>query len=86
LVHHGLRAEQGDVKFLDKPASEEEEVFFALIKAPLEGKRPKGYFAEIAGNIKGVSEETTTGRASSLRNGEEGARCCFRRSTSTTRR
>src|SRR3954451_15634504 len=60
LVHHGLRAEQGDVKFLDKPESEEEEVFFALIKRLLKEK-PKGYFAEIAKNIKGVSEETTTG-------------------------
>ena len=60
LVHHGLRAEQGDVKFLDKPGSEEEEVFFALIKRLLKEK-PKGYFAEIAKNIKGVSEETTTG-------------------------
>src|SRR5882762_9117082 len=60
LVHHGLRAEQGDVKFLDKPESEEEEVFFALIKKLLKEK-PKGWFAEIAKNIKGVSEETTTG-------------------------
>ena len=60
LVHHGLRAEQGDVKFLDKPGSEEEEVFFALIKKLLKEK-PKGWFAEIAKNIKGVSEETTTG-------------------------
>src|ERR1700721_1793757 len=60
LVHHGLRAEQGDVAFLDKPGSEEEEVFFALIKRLLKEK-PKGYFAEIARNIKGVSEETTTG-------------------------
>src|ERR1700730_18502315 len=60
LVHHGLRAEQGDVKFLDAPGSEEEEVFFALIKKLLKEK-PKGYFAEIAKNIKGVSEETTTG-------------------------
>ena len=60
LVHHGLRAEQGDVKFLDKPGSEEEEVFFALIKRLLKEK-PKGWFAEIAKNIKGVSEETTTG-------------------------
>jgi adenosylhomocysteinase len=60
LVHHGLRAENGDVKFLDKPESEEEEVFFALIKKLLKEK-PKGYFAEIAENIKGVSEETTTG-------------------------
>src|SRR5258706_371255 len=39
---------------------EEEEVFFALIKRLLKEK-PKGYFAEIAKNIKGVSEETTTG-------------------------
>src|SRR6187549_228002 len=60
LVHHGLRAENGDVKFLDKPESEEEEVFFALIKKLLKEK-PKGYFAEIAKNIQGVSEETTTG-------------------------
>src|ERR1700676_5092087 len=60
LVHHGLRAEQGDVKFLDAPGSEEEQVFFALIKKLLKEK-PKGYFAEIAKNIKGVSEETTTG-------------------------
>src|SRR5438045_3055203 len=60
LVHHGLRAEQGDVAFLDKPASEEEEIFFALIKRLLKEK-PKGWFAEIAKNIKGVSEETTTG-------------------------
>src|SRR6201746_2453605 len=60
LVHHGLRAEKGRVAFLDKPGSEEEEVFFALIKKLLKEK-PKGWFAEIAKNIKGVSEETTTG-------------------------
>src|SRR5438128_1209404 len=60
LVHHGLRAEKGDTAFLDKPENEEEEVFFALIKRLLKEK-PKGYFAEIAKNIKGVSEETTTG-------------------------
>src|SRR5512140_2228441 len=59
-VHLGLRAENGDTAFLDKPASEEEEVFFALLKKQLKEK-PKGYFAEIAKNIKGVSEETTTG-------------------------
>ena len=59
-VHLGLRAEKGDTAFLDKPGSEEEEVFFALIKKQLKDK-PKGYFAEIAKSIKGVSEETTTG-------------------------
>ena len=60
LVHHGLRAEKGDTAFLDKPENEEEEVFYALIKRLLKEK-PKGWFAEIAANIKGVSEETTTG-------------------------
>src|SRR5262244_916840 len=60
LVHSGLRAEQGDTAFLDKPTSEEEEIFYALIKRLLKEK-PKGWFAEIAKNIKGVSEETTTG-------------------------
>ncbi len=60
LVHLGLRAEKGDTAFLDKPENEEEEVFYALIKRLLKEK-PKGWFAEIAANIKGVSEETTTG-------------------------
>ena len=59
LVHLGLRAEQGDTAFLDKPGSEEEEVLFALIKQLLTEK--PGWFAELAKNIKGVSEETTTG-------------------------
>jgi adenosylhomocysteinase len=59
LVHLGLRAEQGDTKFLDAPGSEEEEVLFALIKRTLTEK--PGWFAELAKNIKGVSEETTTG-------------------------
>ena len=60
LVHLGLRAEQGDVAFLDKPSSEEEEILFALIRR-LVKEKPKGWFAELAGAIKGVSEETTTG-------------------------
>ena len=59
LVHHGLRAENGDTAFLDKAGNEEEEVFFALIKRTLREK--PGWFAELAKNIKGVSEETTTG-------------------------
>ena len=60
FVHQGLRAEKGDTVFLDQHNSEEEGVFFALIKRILKEK-PKGYFAELAKNIKGVSEETTTG-------------------------
>ena len=59
LVHHGLRAEKGDTAFLDKAENEEEEVFFALIKKTL--KEKPGWFATLAKNIKGVSEETTTG-------------------------
>lgn len=60
FVHLGLRAENGDTAFLDKPGSEEEEVFFALLKKKLKEK-PKGWFAGLAESIKGVSEETTTG-------------------------
>ncbi|HTW33068.1 MAG TPA: adenosylhomocysteinase [Rhizomicrobium sp.] len=59
LVHHGLRAEKGDMAFLDKAENEEEEVFFALIKRTL--KEKPGWFAKLAASIKGVSEETTTG-------------------------
>nr|WP_208394056.1 adenosylhomocysteinase [Pseudochelatococcus lubricantis] len=59
LVHLGLRAEQGDAAFLEKPSSEEEEVLFALIRRTLSEK--PGWFAELAANIVGVSEETTTG-------------------------
>jgi adenosylhomocysteinase len=59
LVHYGLRAEQGDVAFLDKASNEEETVFFALIKKCLAEK--PGWFAKLAAAIKGVSEETTTG-------------------------
>ncbi|MGH1572754.1 adenosylhomocysteinase [Methylobacterium sp. P31] len=60
FVHLGLRAERGDTAFLDKPGSEEEEIFFALLKRKL-AEKPKGWFAGLADSIKGVSEETTTG-------------------------
>ena len=60
FVHMGLRAEQGDRAFLDKPGSEEEEVFFALLKRTL-AEKPGDWFARLAGSIRGVSEETTTG-------------------------
>ncbi len=60
FVHLGLRAENGDTAFLDQPGSEEEEIFFALLKKKL-AEKPKGWFAGLAESIKGVSEETTTG-------------------------
>ncbi|MCA3646421.1 MAG: adenosylhomocysteinase [Methylobacterium sp.] len=71
LVHYGLRAEQGDVAFLDKPGSEEEVIFFNLIKKLLAVK-PKGWFAEVAKSIRGVSEETTTGVHRLYKLAEEG--------------
>ena len=60
LIHHGLRAEQGDAAFLDTPDSEEEDDLLRAHQALLKEK-PKGWFAEVAKSIRGVSEETTTG-------------------------
>jgi adenosylhomocysteinase len=60
FVHLGLKAEQGDSSFLKTPGSEEEEIFFALLEKTL-AEKPKGWFANLARSIKGVSEETTTG-------------------------
>ncbi len=59
LVHLGVRAEGGDRGFLRHPANEEEEVLFGLILGTLE-ERP-GWFGTLAKNIRGVTEETTTG-------------------------
>ena len=59
LIHLGVRAEKGDTAFLDKATNEEEEVLFAAIKKRLKTK--PGWSSEIAKNIRGVTEETTTG-------------------------
>jgi adenosylhomocysteinase len=59
LVHLGVRAESGDTAFLDKATNEEEEALFASIKARLKSK--PGWYGKIAKNIRGVTEETTTG-------------------------
>ena len=59
LVHYGLRAEKGDTRFLDEPGNEEEEAFFGAIKRRLKHKH--GWYSELARNIRGVTEETTTG-------------------------
>ena len=58
LVLTGAKAEQ-DPSILAKPANEEEEIFFATIKARL-AKDPN-FYSKIRANIRGVSEETTTG-------------------------
>jgi adenosylhomocysteinase len=59
LVHLGKRAEDGDTAFLDRPGNEEEEVLFAAIKKRLKAK--PGFYSAVAKNIRGVTEETTTG-------------------------
>ena len=59
LIHLGARAEKGDVAFLESPDSEEAEVLFASIKKRL--KSNPGFYGKIAKNIRGVTEETTTG-------------------------
>jgi adenosylhomocysteinase len=59
LIHLGLRAEEGDIGALSKPANEEEEVLFAAIKKRL-SEQP-GWYRRNAEAIRGVSEETTTG-------------------------
>src|SRR5450631_2371180 len=59
LVHLGVKAEK-NAKFLDEdPGHEEGRVLYALVKRAIK-ERP-GFFAQAAKNIKGVSEETTTG-------------------------
>jgi len=57
-ILNGAKAEK-DISVLAKPGNEEEEIFFATIKRRLE-KSP-GFFSTIRANIRGVSEETTTG-------------------------
>ncbi len=58
LVHLGMKAEK-DVKVIAKPGSEEEEFLFASIKKTLKAK--PGWYSQLGKNIKGVTEETTTG-------------------------
>lgn len=59
LVHLGLRAETGDTAFLETASNEEEEILYAAIKRRLKHKH--GWYGELAKNIRGVTEETTTG-------------------------
>jgi adenosylhomocysteinase len=58
LMHLGSRAES-DPAVLNHPNNEEEEVLFAAIKKRLKDK--PGWYAKTAKNIRGVTEETTTG-------------------------
>ncbi len=83
FVHQGVRAEHGDTVFLDQHNSEEEEIFFALIKR-MRKEKPEGWFSHIATSIRGVSEETTTG-VHRLYDMQKAGKLLFRRSTSTIR-
>jgi adenosylhomocysteinase len=58
LVHLGRKAEQ-DAAVLDKPTSEEEVSLFKSIQKRLSAS--PGWYSKIAKDIKGVTEETTTG-------------------------
>jgi len=58
LLHLGARAEK-DAALIAKPASEEEKFLFAAIKARL-ARDPKWYSTRLA-QVRGVTEETTTG-------------------------
>ncbi|GLS23258.1 adenosylhomocysteinase [Labrys miyagiensis] len=59
LMHLGLRAEKGDVAFLETADNEEAEVLFAAIKKRL--TTHPGWYTKNALAITGVTEETTTG-------------------------
>ena len=59
LIHLGMRAEAGDTAFLETPGNEEEEILFAAIKKRL--KSNPSWYGRNGANIKGVTEETTTG-------------------------
>ncbi|MYZ43732.1 adenosylhomocysteinase [Schauerella aestuarii] len=58
MLHLGAKAEK-DMSVLAKPGSEEERVLYAAIKATI-ARDPKWYSTRLA-QIKGVTEETTTG-------------------------
>ncbi|MCB1857755.1 MAG: adenosylhomocysteinase [Gammaproteobacteria bacterium] len=58
LIHLGSKAET-NLGLLDNPTSEEERVLYAAIRARL-AEQP-GWYSNILKNIRGVTEETTTG-------------------------
>jgi adenosylhomocysteinase len=78
LMHLGQEAQKNPA-LLAKPGSEEEEFLFASIK-----RRPSGWYAQKAKDIKGVTEETPPACTASIRWRRRSA-CSSRRSTSMTR-
>ena len=55
----GSRVENGEEELISVPTSEEEEAIFAQIRKRME--ESPGWFTKMRSQIKGVSEETTTG-------------------------
>ena len=58
LMHLGVRAEQ-DASLLAKPTSEEETFLYAAIRKKLASS--PGWYSRVSKEIRGVTEETTTG-------------------------
>ncbi len=58
LVHLGCRAEE-DPSVIAKPTNDEERALYAAIARRLKTK--PGWYSQLAKNIRGVTEETTTG-------------------------
>ncbi|MSO84755.1 MAG: adenosylhomocysteinase [Rhodospirillales bacterium] len=58
LMHLGCRAER-DISVVAKPTNEEEEALYAAIKQRVTAK--PGWYSATAKDIRGVTEETTTG-------------------------
>jgi adenosylhomocysteinase len=58
LLHLGLQAESNPA-VLNHPGNEEEEVLFAAIKKRM--KEQPGWYTKLAKEVRGVTEETTTG-------------------------
>ena len=69
LVTLGTKAEK-DPSLIARPINEEERALYAAIKQRLESK--PGYYSRIQANIKGVTEETTTGVHRLYQMGKEG--------------
>ena len=83
LVHHGLRAESGETAFLDKPDIGRRRSVLRADQEAAEGKA-EGLVCRDREKHQGRLGRNHHRRAPALRHGEEPARCCSRRSTSTT--
>jgi adenosylhomocysteinase len=84
LVLIGAEAEK-DISVLDNPGSEEEVIFYASIREKL--KTDPTFYSRIKAEIKGVSEETTTGVKRLYKLHEEGKLpfACFNVNDSVTK-